>query len=92
MHIAKKPTDNMKLQLKDLVANKMLKTMFPNLSKLAAISLSIPVVTASVERTFSQMRLIKTRLRSRLKGKDSSLSYLMKIAIDECIIKFELNR
>ena len=43
-----------------------------NLSKLAAITLSIPVATASVEKTFSQMKLIKTRLRSTLK--DSSLS------------------
>ena len=58
--------------VKGLFANEMFKSMFPNLSKLAAISLSIPVATASVERNFSQMKLIKTRLRSILK--DSSLS------------------
>ena len=44
----------------------MLKTLFPNLS---AICLSIPVTTASVERSFSQMKLIKTRLRSSLNNK-----------------------
>ena len=40
----------------------------------------IPVATASVERSFSQMKLIKTRLRNRIGEK--SLSYLMKIAIE----------
>ena len=35
------------------------------------ISLYIPVATASVERSFSQMKLIKTRLRSCLR--ESSL-------------------
>jgi len=36
--------------------------------------------TASVERSFSQMKMIKTQLRNRLSEK--SLSYLMKIAIE----------
>ena len=75
-----KPEDNMKLQLKEIASNDMLKTLFPNLSKLATICLSIPVATASVERSFSQMKLIKTRLRSSLN--DKSLSHLMKIAIE----------
>ena len=70
----------MKLQLTKLATNEMLKSMFPNLNTLATISLSIPVATASVERSFSQMKLIKTRLRSRLS--DTSLSHLMKIAIE----------
>ena len=37
-----------------------------------------PEALASVERSFSQMKLIKTRLRSSLN--DKSLSHLMKIA------------
>ena len=39
---------------------------FPNLAKLAPIGLVIPVTTATVERAFSDMKLVKTRLRSRL--------------------------
>ena len=70
----------MKEQLKQLASNEMLVTMFPNLNTLASISLSIPVATASVERSFSQMKLFKTCLRSSLSN--SSLSSLMKIAIE----------
>ena len=70
----------MKPQLKELASNDMIKTLFPNLSKIGAIYLSIPVTTASVERSFSQMKLIKTRLRSSLN--DKSLSNLMKIALE----------
>ena len=61
--IAMKHKENMKSQLTDMVSNDMLTTMFPNLHTIATISLSIPVATASVERSFSQMKLIKTRLR-----------------------------
>ena len=70
----------MKAQLKELASNDMIKTLFPNLSKIGAICLSIPVTTVSVERSFSQMKLIKTRLRSSLN--DKSLSNLMKIALE----------
>lgn len=79
-YMSKQPKDNLQLQLKDLASNEMMKTMFPNLSTLATICLCIPVATASVERSFSQMKLIKTRLRSRLC--DTSLSHLMKITIE----------
>ena len=75
-----KPENDMKAQLKELASNDMIKTLFPNLSKIGAICLSIPVTTASVERSFSQMKLIKTCLRSSLN--DKSLSNLMKIALE----------
>ena len=78
--MSKQPKANMKLQLKELVTNDMLTAMSPNLSTLGNICLSIPVSTASVERSFSQMKLLKTRLRNRLS--DSSLLHLMKIAIE----------
>ena len=69
----------MRIQLKELASNDMLVTMFLNLNTLLTICLSIPVATASVERSFSQMKMKKTRLRSRIG--ESSFSYLMKIAI-----------
>ena len=68
----------MKSQLTDMVSNDMSTNMFPNLHTIATISLSLPVATASAERSFSQMKLIKTRLCSSLN--DTSLSHLMKIA------------
>ena len=64
--------------MRELASYDMLITMFPNLSRLVVISLSIPVTTASVERSFSKMKLIKTRLHSCLS--DTSLSHLMKVA------------
>ena len=69
------PEDNMKLQLKDLALNDMMKTMFSNFHTIASISLSIPVDTASVERSFSQIKLIKACLRSKLKN--TRLSHLI---------------
>ena len=68
----------MGVQLHELVTNDMLKTMFPSLNTLANVCLSIPVGTASVERSFSEMKM--TRLRNRIG--EFSLSYLMKIAIE----------
>ena len=78
--LANKPGDNIALQLKELTTNEMLVTMFPNLQKIASICLTIPVSTASVERSFSKMNLIKTRLRNCLS--EGRLSHLMKIAIE----------
>ena len=54
--------------------------MFPNIVKLLSILLCLPVSTASVERSFSAMKTIKTRLRNRLS--DVTLSHLMRIAIE----------
>ena len=52
---------------------------FPKLSKLATIVLVIPVTTATVERSFSSTRQVKTRL-SRL-GQEI-LDYAMRICIE----------
>ena len=53
---------------------------FPNLSTLAAILEVLPVTTATVERSFSSMKLIKTRLRSRM-GK-YTLEHTMRVCIE----------
>ena len=54
--------------------------VFPKTWKLLNIMMALPVSTATIERTFSQMKLIKTRLRNRLS--DSNLEHLIKIAIE----------
>ena len=61
------PREDIKEQLKEFSANSMMQNIFPNLSILANICLTIPVGTASVERSFSHMKMIKTRLRNRPK-------------------------
>ena len=64
--MAKQPKDDLIQQLKELATSDMLQIMYPGLNTLAKICMTIPVGTASVERSFSQMKLIKTRLRNRL--------------------------
>ncbi len=54
--------------------------IFPEIFKLMNLILALPVGTASVERSFSKMKLIKTRLRNRIS--DSTLPKLMRIAIE----------
>ena len=56
------------------------KDLFPEMFKLLDILLTLPVGTASVERSFSQMKLVKTRLRNRIT--DDNLARLMHIAIE----------
>ena len=66
-YLTKQPKEDMGAQLHELVTNDMLKTMFPSLNTLANVCLSIPVGTASVERSFSQMKMIKTRYLVKLR-------------------------
>ena len=54
--------------------------IFPETYTLINIMLTLPVGTATVERSFSQMKMIKTRLRNRLS--DDNLARLMRIAIE----------
>ena len=49
----------------------------PNVSKILTIAALIPPSTAEVERSFSLMKLISTRLRNRLK--QENLSHCMRI-------------
>ena len=54
--------------------------IFPETYTLINIMMTLPVGTATVERSFSQMKMIKTRLRNRLS--DENLARLMRIAIE----------
>ena len=54
--------------------------MFPNVVKLLQISQIIPLTTATVERSFSTLKLVKTNLRNRLK--ENMLDWCMRIGIE----------
>ena len=84
----KQPKDNLKTQLQELATNDTIIALLPNLHKLACYCLSLPISTASVERSFSQMKLTKTRLRNRLG--QLILSHLMKIVIESPEILFDI--
>ena len=79
-YLSKQQKGTLCSQLTELSTDEMLRTIFPNISTLANICLTIPVSTASVERSFSQMKLIKTRIRNRIG--QFSLSHLMEIPIE----------
>ena len=66
--------------LQSMQATDAYKGIFPQTFTLLNIILAMPVGTATVERSFSQMKMIKTRLRNRLS--DCNLSRLMKIAVE----------
>ena len=53
--LVSKPKNDMKAQLKELASNDTFKTLFPNVNKINPICPSIPTMTASVERSFSQI-------------------------------------
>ena len=54
--LSKQPKDNLKTQLQELYTNDTLIALLPNLHKLACCCLSLPIGTASVEKSFSQMK------------------------------------
>ena len=66
--------------INDLCTNETTAALFPNMAKLARICRVIPIHTADVERTFSQLKLIKSRTRNRMNEK--TLDSLLRIAIE----------
>ena len=59
----------------EMTAGNTYATIFPNVFKFLDILLILPVGTATMERSFSQMKMVKTRLHSRLN--DVNLARLM---------------
>ena len=72
--------NTMKEVLKILVADRTISHLYPQLRKLAAIVLVLPVSTAECERAFSTMKRIKTAPRNRLIT--VNLDHLMRISIN----------
>ena len=60
-----------------LVRSEELKLMFPNLAKLAAIGLLLPMSAVDCERRFSALTRVNTNLRNRLSAK--TLDHLLVI-------------
>ncbi|KAJ1287937.1 hypothetical protein BS78_02G049200 [Paspalum vaginatum] len=60
-------------------------TMFPLVYRLIELALLLPVATASVERAFSAMKIIKTELRNKMS--DGWLNDLMVVYIEREIFK-----
>ena len=54
--------------------------IFPNMTTLAKICRVIPIHIANVERTFLQLKLIKTRVRNRMN--ENTLDALLRIEIE----------
>ena len=63
-----------------LTTNSQLQDMFPNLGKLCAIALVIPMSTADCERGFSALGRIETDLRNRFSS--PILNALMLISVE----------
>ena len=63
-----------------LMYTSTLSSSFPNLVTLAKIVSILPVATATVERSFSNMKLLKTRLRSQLG--DDTLDQALRVCIE----------
>ena len=78
--LAKKLEDSIILHFKELITNKMLVTMFPNLPNIDSIGLTLPISTASVERKFhpdETNQNMPTNVFS-----EGRLTLLMRIAIE----------
>ena len=71
---------NMRDLMHHVVKTPEFSAMFPNLFKLAAIGLLLPVTTVDCERGFSTLSRVKTKLRNRLSNK--TLNHLLMISIE----------
>ncbi|KAH1064724.1 hypothetical protein J1N35_029711 [Gossypium stocksii] len=64
--------------------------MYPLIDRLIRLILTLPVLTASSERAFSAMKIVKTRLRSKMKD-DFLRSSLVMYIEKEIAEKFDVN-
>ena len=76
--------------MQTMCENSSLVELYPTISKLACIALTIPVSTADVERGFSTMNRIKTEPRNRLNTE--TLDRLIRLSCEgPCIDEFNYN-
>ena len=60
-------------------------TAFPNIGVLLRLALTLPITSCESERSFSQLKLIKTSHRSTMEADRLSSLSLMKINRDHCV-------
>lgn len=76
--------------MKFIITNDMISS-YPNLSTLYKIFYTLPVSSATAERSFSRLKLIKTFLRSTIA--EEKLSNLAILSIEKCTAeKINFNR
>ena len=66
--------------VKALCSDSALASIYPNMSVMANICRVVPIHSADVERTFSQLKLIKTSIRNRMN--EQTLDSLLRIVIE----------
>ena len=66
--------------IRELCSNKTISCIYPNMGTFAEVCRVVPIHTSDVERTFSQLKLIKTRIRNRLN--EGTLDSLLRIAVE----------
>ena len=64
--------------------------MYPMVDRLLRLVITLPVSTATAERAFSAMKIIKTRLRSKM-GDDFLRPYMVVYIGKEIAAKFNVN-
>jgi len=66
------------------------KNIYPLVDRLIRLILTFPVSTATTERAFSAMKIVKTRLRSRIED-DFLANYLIVYIVKEIAERFIMN-
>jgi hypothetical protein len=68
--------------LATIIREGRLQKVYPSVSKLLKLCLTLPVTSVASERTFSKMRLIKSRIRSTMS--DNRLCNLLLLSVEAC--------
>ncbi|KAL4091159.1 hypothetical protein QTP88_025896 [Uroleucon formosanum] len=80
-------------RISDFVHLSGLKEIFPTMYTALSIAVTLPVSSASPERAFSKLKLVKTRLRSTMSEDRLEALMIMACELDvqidtECVIKY----
>lgn len=78
------------IEILEMLYKKKYNTLYPNVEKALRIFLTLPVTTASCERSFSKLKLIKNYLRSCMEqGKLSNVAIISIEHAIACAVNFD---